>query len=161
MRNKRPHCESFAWPRTPDGLSTARRAFLINRASGILAGFRGEPARVQDGAHLCDDASRDELRSCPYDCANASQFLREPLEPEVEKASDGATIQRGVHFRCCNLRWTRPSQPRRRWATGMFFAPRDYIDAWLEVTGIDDWPAPEILRLKRHFAAHDTARPSD
>ena len=44
---------------------------------------------------------------------------------------------------------------------GHVFAPRHYIDAWLQVTGINDWPAPEILRLKAHFAATDTARPSD
>ncbi|KAF1691609.1 alpha/beta hydrolase [Pseudoxanthomonas koreensis] len=32
---------------------------------------------------------------------------------------------------------------------GHVYAPSHYIDAWLEATGIDDWPAEEVERLKR------------
>jgi uncharacterized membrane protein len=35
---------------------------------------------------------------------------------------------------------------------GHLYAPQHHIDAWLQVIGIDDWSAEEILRLKRHFA---------
>nr|WP_080920309.1 alpha/beta-hydrolase family protein [Pseudaminobacter manganicus] len=35
---------------------------------------------------------------------------------------------------------------------GHVYAPQHYIDAWLEVLGAKDWSAPEIARLKQHFA---------
>ena len=35
---------------------------------------------------------------------------------------------------------------------GHVYAPEHYIDAWLEVTGIEGWSPEEIDRLKRHFA---------
>jgi uncharacterized membrane protein len=34
---------------------------------------------------------------------------------------------------------------------GHVYAAEHYIDAWLEVAGIEDWPAGEVGRLKRHF----------
>jgi len=39
---------------------------------------------------------------------------------------------------------------------GHVYAPQHYIDAWLQVTGLDDWSTQDITRLKDHFAA--TAR---
>ena len=36
---------------------------------------------------------------------------------------------------------------------GHLYAPQHHIDAWLQVIGIDDWPAEDILRLKRHFGS--------
>jgi uncharacterized membrane protein len=34
---------------------------------------------------------------------------------------------------------------------GHVFAAEHYIDAWLEVAGIEDWPADDVDRLKKHF----------
>lgn len=34
---------------------------------------------------------------------------------------------------------------------GHVYAPDHYVDAWLEVLGVDDWPAEEIARLKVAF----------
>jgi uncharacterized membrane protein len=34
---------------------------------------------------------------------------------------------------------------------GHVFAPQHYIDAWLAVTGVDDWSPEQIDRLKQHF----------
>jgi uncharacterized membrane protein len=35
---------------------------------------------------------------------------------------------------------------------GHVYAPQHYIDAWVEVAGLQDWTEPDIARLKRHFA---------
>ncbi|GAB3509146.1 alpha/beta hydrolase [Pseudoxanthomonas daejeonensis] len=34
---------------------------------------------------------------------------------------------------------------------GHVYAPSHYIDAWLEVTGIDDWSPEDVARLQRHL----------
>jgi Predicted membrane protein len=34
---------------------------------------------------------------------------------------------------------------------GHVYAPSHYIDAWLEVTGIDDWHPDDLARLRRHL----------
>lgn len=36
---------------------------------------------------------------------------------------------------------------------GHVYAPQHYIDAWLQVAGLDDWSTQDITRLKDHFAA--------
>jgi uncharacterized membrane protein len=36
---------------------------------------------------------------------------------------------------------------------GHVFAPEHYVDAWIELTGVEGWSADEIARLKRHLAA--------
>lgn len=36
---------------------------------------------------------------------------------------------------------------------GHVYAPEHYIDAWLAVTGVADWTAEDIARLKAHFRA--------
>jgi uncharacterized membrane protein len=35
---------------------------------------------------------------------------------------------------------------------GHVFAPQHYVDAWIEVTGVQGWSPEEIARLKRHLA---------
>ncbi len=34
---------------------------------------------------------------------------------------------------------------------GHVYAPSHYINAWLEVTGIDDWSPEDVARLQRHL----------
>ncbi len=34
---------------------------------------------------------------------------------------------------------------------GHVYAPEHYIDAWIEVTGVQGWRAEQITRLKREF----------
>jgi len=36
---------------------------------------------------------------------------------------------------------------------GHVYAPAHYIDAWMQVTGIQDWSAEDIVRLKRELDA--------
>jgi uncharacterized membrane protein len=36
---------------------------------------------------------------------------------------------------------------------GHVFAPEHYVDAWIEVTGVQGWSPDEIARLKRRLAA--------
>ena len=40
---------------------------------------------------------------------------------------------------------------------GHVYAPSHYIAAWLEVTGIDDWSAGDVQRLKRYLDARRAA----
>jgi uncharacterized membrane protein len=35
---------------------------------------------------------------------------------------------------------------------GHVFVPAHYVDAWIEVTDVKDWPAAEVARLKQHLA---------
>jgi uncharacterized membrane protein len=35
---------------------------------------------------------------------------------------------------------------------GHAYAPTDYLAAWIEVTGRDDWTPEQIARLKQHLA---------
>ena len=36
---------------------------------------------------------------------------------------------------------------------GHVFSPAHYVDAWIEVTGVQGWSPDEIARLKRRLAA--------
>ena len=40
---------------------------------------------------------------------------------------------------------------------GHVFAPEHYVDAWIEVTGVEGWSPDEIARLKRHLAGVKSA----
>lgn len=42
---------------------------------------------------------------------------------------------------------------------GHVYAAEHYIDAWIEVAGIEDWPAGEVANLKRHFAGRAAGNP--
>lgn len=40
---------------------------------------------------------------------------------------------------------------------GHVYAAQHYIDAWIEVAGMEDWQAGEVAKLKRHFAGDRAA----
>ncbi len=40
---------------------------------------------------------------------------------------------------------------------GHVYAPEHYVDAWIEVLGIEGWTPDDILRLKQHLSTVDKA----
>lgn len=135
---------SPAWlPQVGDG---SRVRFANQAGTSTPAGARWGPTRIVYLQYASDPVTFFDTR-CLY---RAPDWMANPRGPDVTPYLRWYPI-----VTCLQLLTDLASFTNSPPGHGHIFEASHYIDAWIEVLGVDDWPAERVARLKRHFAAQE------